>query len=280
MSTSLSSSLQLSPSQLYVADISTMTQFYQKHVGLEVLATGATSALLGHDQTSVIELVAKPKLAFSGSGEAGLFHNAIVYSSRGHLSKSVGNLLTQTPELFSGTGDHLVSEAFYFNDPEGNGLELYYDRPADSWQWHNGRVAMDTLYIDPIEYIRQHISDADGAGKKLGHVHLRVGDISQARAFYVDLLKFDITADLGSALFVSVAGYHHHIGLNVWMSAGAGVRLPSLGLADVSIHLDSDIDISQLAVRLEAARYPFEYRSGKLTVLDPWHNHLVFSILS
>lgn len=279
MDPSLSSSLKLSPSQLYVSDIASMKSFYSDNVGLEVLASSSSTALLGHDQTGVIELVSKPNLAFAGPREAGLFHNAIVFSSRSHLSKSVGTLLTKLPDSFSGTGDHLVSEAFYFNDPEGNGLELYFDRPAESWQWHNGHVAMDTLYIDPVEYVRRHIKDADNAGKKLGHVHLRIGDIQQARAFYVDLLKFDVTADLGSALFVSVAGYHHHIGLNVWMSAGAGVRTPSLGLAEVSVHLASDEDVSQLAVRLEASSYPFTYKNGKISVYDPWKNHLIFSTI-
>jgi catechol 2,3-dioxygenase len=135
---------------------------------------------------------------------------------------------------------------------------------------------MDTLYIDPVEYINSNANTYEGADKKLGHVHLRVGDISQARRFYVSLLGFDITASLPGALFVSIGGYHHHIGLNTWMSAGAGVRTPTLGLSDVTITLASGEDVSTLASRLEAGGYPFTYRNGKVHTADPWGNGLVF----
>lgn len=278
MTTSLlSPTLNLAPSQLYVADLAAMTSFYQKNVGLELLTSSKDSSLLGYGSTGIIELIAKPKLAHAGPREAGLFHNAILFNDRGELSRSVGTLLMQTPHLFSGTGDHLVSEAFYFNDPEGNGIELYYDRPADTWTWQNGHVLMDTLYIDPIEYVRSHASQTGQRDRKLGHVHLRVGDITEARKFYVQLLGFDITAALPGALFVSVAGYHHHIGLNTWLSQNAGTRQPTLGLSDITITLASDDSVSNLALRLERAKWPFTHSSGKVLVKDPWGNHLTFT---
>jgi catechol 2,3-dioxygenase len=170
-----------------------------------------------------------------------------------------------------------VSEAFYFNDPEGNGVELYFDRPSETWQWSNGHVAMDTLYIDPVAYINVNASEYNESDKKLGHVHLRVGDISEARRFYVTLLGFDITASFPGALFVSIGGYHHHIGLNTWMSAGAGLRMPSLGLSDIKITLASADDVSHLAARLEASMYPFQYKQGVVHVADPWGNGLIFT---
>jgi catechol 2,3-dioxygenase len=272
----LSNSLSIAPSQLYVRDLSKMAEFYREWVGLEQLETSEKRILLGHDNTGVIELVEKKKLTYASPQSAGLFHNAIVFSSRGTLSRAVGELLATSPQLYSGTGDHLVSEAFYFNDPENNGVELYFDRPRETWQWQNGQIVMDTLYIDPLQYINQHASERAAADKKLGHIHLRIGDIEQARQFYISLLGFNITADIGSALFISIAGYHHHIGLNTWLSQGAGKRTPTLGLSDVTISLSNDTDVSALAVRLENAKYPFIYANGEVRVGDPWGNSLIF----
>lgn len=273
----LSSSLLLDPSQLYVGDLKAMSHFYHNQVGLDVLESSPNRILLGHDQTGVIELVEKPKLQHEPPRSAGLFHNAILFSSQGALSRTVGNIITASPHLYSGTGDHLVSEAFYFNDPEGNGVELYYDRPKSEWKWIDGQIVMDTLYIDPISYVEQYSSRVIDDSKKLGHVHLRIGDIEQARLFYVALLGFDVTADIGSALFISIAGYHHHIGLNTWLSQGAGKRTPSLGLSEVTITLSSNHDVNLLAIRLDAAHYPFLHRNGKVLVSDPWNNSLIFT---
>ncbi|MDB5168405.1 MAG: hypothetical protein JWO55_663 [Candidatus Saccharibacteria bacterium] len=272
----LSDSLSIAPSQLFVRDLDKMSQFYRDSVGLEQLEISSDSVLLGHNQTGVIELIEKKNLLYASPRSAGLFHNAIVYSSRGTLSRAVGKLLTTTPQLYSGTADHLVSEAFYFNDPENNGVELYFDRPADTWTWQNGQIVMDTLYIDPLQYINQHAGENTVADKKLGHVHLRIGDIEQARQFYIDFLGFNVTADIGSALFISIAGYHHHIGLNTWLSQGAPKRTPTLGLSDVTISLSNDTDVSTLAIRLEDANYPFKFTNGKVFVSDPWGNSLVF----
>lgn len=272
----LSDSLAIAPSQLYVGDLAKTSRFYHDQVGLEILESSDESTLLGYNQTAVIELVEKTNLLYADPKSAGLFHNAILFTSRGELSRATGRLITSMPQLFSGTGDHLVSEAFYFNDPEGNGVELYFDRPADTWQWKNGQIVMDTLYIDPVAYINTYASEQAEKDKKLGHVHLRIGDIDKARHFYISLLGFNITADIGSALFISIAGYHHHIGLNTWFSQGAGVRTPTFGLSDVTISLSNNTDVNSLATRLENARYPFLFKNGKVLVSDPWGNSLVF----
>lgn len=275
--TQLSSDLSISPSQLFVADIAAMKVFYSDAVGLDVLESSPSRMLLGHDSTAIIELIAKPKLAHAGPQEAGLFHNAILFSSRSALSRSAGEVLLKQPKLFTGTGDHLVSEAFYFNDPEDNGVELYYDRPRDSWQWQDGHVLMDTLYIDPVQYIYAHANEKIDPAKKIGHVHLRVGDINQARKFYVDTLGFAITANVPGALFVSVGGYHHHIGLSTWLSQGAGTRTPTLGLGTVQITLQSQSDLTALANRLESASVTSNDHHGAIVVADPWGNTLEFT---
>ena len=277
MTSLLTDSLTIAPSTLAVADLASMTQFYHRHVGLDILEQSTSRALLGKDHTAIIELIAQPKLAYASPHAAGLFHNAILFSSRGDLSRTVGDIITQVPQLYSGTGDHLVSEAFYFNDPEGNGLELYFDRPRETWTWENGQVKMDTLYIDPVGYVRSYASEHSTDDKKIGHVHLKVGDILRARKFYIDMLGFDITADIGSALFISIGGYHHHIGLNTWLSQGAPKRDETLGLSAVEISLSSDDNVSRLASRLEANAYPFVHEHGHVRVSDPWGNLLIFT---
>lgn len=274
----LAESLKIKPSQLYVRDIEKVGKFYRDTVGLELLISTASRWVLGQGQVPVLELVSKPELPNASIRSAGLFHNAIVYKSRADLSRAVLNILNTAAWSYEGSADHLVSEAFYFHDPENNGLELYFDRPRDSWQWSDGGVKMDTLFLDPVNYIRSNIDDNADKTKELGHVHLRVGDIPRARQFYLDQLGFDSTADMGSALFVSVGGYHHHMAMNTWQSAGASKRDPGLGLAEITLVLPSDGSIDNLVNRLQANQLVYKQAGDNLYVDDPWGNNLVFTV--
>ncbi len=272
----LAKDVKLAPSELFVNDLTKMTDFYADTAGFEILDKTTNHTILGFDKNPIIKLTKKPNLKFAHMPSAGLFHNAVVYGSRSQLAKAVKNILVRAPHLYEGTGDHLVSEAFYFHDPEGNGLELYFDRPRKDWQWHNGRIAMDTLYIDPENYITQYLKNGVVDEKHLGHVHLRVGDIPAARKFYVDILGFDITFDMPSALFLSVGGYHHHIGANTWMSQGASKRTPALGLAEFDIHLPESSDLANLSDRLQKFEYKYQDKNQKIEVDDPWGNKILF----
>ena len=273
----LASDLQIKPSQLYVRDLGKVTKFYRDIVGLQSLVATNSHVILGHDQTPVLELISKPEFEKVSIKNAGLFHNAIVYSTRAALAEAVLSILQKAQWAYEGSADHLVSEAFYFHDPEGNGLELYYDRPREDWQWTNEGVKMDTLYLDPAQFVMAHINGDRVADKELGHVHLRVGDIPSARRFYVEQLGFDITAGMESALFVSVGGYHHHMAMNTWMSAGASKRDPGLGLGEVKLILPDDGSIDRLADRLRVDGLQYDDRDGQLRVGDPWDNQLLFT---
>ncbi len=278
MKSVLAEDLKLSPSELFVHDLSKMSDFYSEIVGLEILDKSVNFVILGHASRPIIKLTKKPELKRASYTTAGLFHNAILYSSRAELAGVIYKILSNQPEYFTGTGDHLVSEAFYFNDPEGNGLELYFDRPKNEWKWVNGQVMMDTLYIDPAQYVQTYLNDGKTTqDRKLGHVHLRVGDIAQAKKFYVENLGFDITFDMPSALFLSVGGYHHHIGANTWMSQGAGTRTPALGLAEFDISLPSNSDLDSLTKRLVAKDYEFKEKGDSIITNDPWGNTIVFN---
>jgi len=160
-------------------------------------------------------------------------------------------------------------------------VELYWDRVRTAWSWAHGQVKMDTTYLDPNHYVRAHLTEAALAGAtardaaSVGHVHLSVGDVKTARAFYVDALGFDATASLGdTALFVSAGGYHHHMAMNVWESRGAGPRMPALGLGRIDLALPDADALGSLEERLRHHGFAVRDDGRTLSFDDPWNNAL------
>ncbi|WP_425954027.1 VOC family protein [Xylanimonas sp. McL0601] len=263
---------------LRVAELDRMIGYYTQAVPLRLLAHEGPRAVLGRGTTPVVVLEHAPELRHAGPREAGLFHTAILFDSEAALAAAVYSVATRAPGTFTGSADHLVSKAFYFTDPEGNGVELYWDRDRTQWSWTHGRIEMDTLYLDPQAYLREHLDEAAAADPmiglaRVGHVHLSVGDIRSAREFYVDRLGFDTTARLGSsALFVSAGGYHHHMAMNTWNSAGAGRRARTLGLGRVDILLPTADDVGALAERMRHHGASVADDGRALELEDPWAN--------
>lgn len=261
---------------LRVADLDGMTAYYAEGVGLDVLASGPASVVLGREERAVVELRHAPELRHAAVGAAGLFHTAVVFADQGELARAVRSVATRHPASFTGSADHVVSKALYFDDPEGNGVELYWDRPRSEWPAPEpgARVRMATLPLDPNRFLSDHLDDAShGGGAAVGHVHLKVGDIPTARAFYVDILGFEVTLAFGGqALFVSAGGYHHHVGMNTWQSGGAGPRTPALGLGQVTIRVPDADTLAGVRDRLRVARVAVEDDGRTLTFPDPWRN--------
>lgn len=273
----LSKNLTLGPVEIYVKNLERMKDFYTRHLGLEIIKDDTSSVSLGKDGKSLLNIYASD-LSHSPPEDAGLYHFAILFSSRTELAKTIQRILRHAPEFFSGSGDHLVSEAFYFNDPEGNGIELYYDRDRSQWQWENNQIKMATLYINPAEYIQRYIVLEETHNQvQIGHIHLKVGDIEKARKFYVDILGFDVTASLPGALFVSIGGYHHHIGMNTWESLGAIERDETLGLKNFEIILNDQDEMIELKKRLATYHIPYTQSKNSLSFFDPWKNKIIIS---
>lgn len=269
------SSLTVGPVSLNVNDLSLMKGFYNKIIGLDILAQNKDNASLGKENKELITLQQKPNLPQPSPDEAGLYHFAILYSSRHELAKTVERILHHAPQHFSGSGDHLVSEAFYFYDPEGNGIELYFDRDRSEWQYENNQIKMATLYIDPMKYIQSNLVLEDGkTDVQIGHIHLKVGDISKAKNFYVNILGFDVTAELPGALFISVGGYHHHIGLNTWESYQAEERYDSLGLHSFELVIPEQKEVDELTRRLNAHNIKYTKQNNYIVFFDPWKNQI------
>ena len=236
---------------LRVHDLDVMVDFYRTVVGLGVLERTETTATLGVDGTPLLVLRRDENAAPRGREQAGLFHNAFRLPSRAAL----GAALERIDEHWTldGASDHDVSEALYLSDPEGNGVELYRDRPREEWpRTADGGVEMATRPLD----LDGVAGESDGGstapeGTTLGHVHLEVTSVPTARDFYVETLGFDVRMDAGAALFVAAGGYHHHLGLNAWngRSAPAGGR----GLAWFEMLVPSDAAVRAVRERLADA---------------------------
>jgi catechol 2,3-dioxygenase len=271
---------------LRVADLDAMTAYYRDAVRLTLLgqraasAAGPAQSILGRGSTAIVILEHAPELRHAGPREAGLFHTAVLFDSEADLASAVYSVASRHPGSFTGSADHLVSKAFYFDDPEGNGVELYWDRDRASWSWTHGQVEMATLGLDPNAFLAEHLdetalAESDARAARVGHVHLSVGDVASAREFYVERLGFEVTARFGpQALFVSAGGYHHHMAMNTWRSAGAGLRRPALGLGLVRIEVPGADDLGALAERLAHFGVPTADDGRTLGFGDPWRNRL------
>jgi catechol 2,3-dioxygenase len=265
--------------ELLVRDLDAMLAYYRDVISLDHITSTGTTHVLGRHGVPTVTLTHSPGLPAFDRGGAGLFHTAIVFETRAALAAAVARVAQSSIGRFTGSADHLVSEAFYFDDPEGNGVELYFDRPSGSWsRGPGGRPLMDTLRLDPGDYLETHMVEAELAVPQgvasVGHVHLQVGDIPIAKEVYVGTLGFDEVFDMGTALFVSAGGYHHHVGLNVWNSRRAGSRAASLGLGTMDIVLPRADALGALRDRLTFRGVRTDDDGQTLRFSDPWGSQI------
>ena len=268
---------------LTVADFGRSLPYYTHNIGLKLLSRDGKTAVFGTTERPLLELVEKPG-AMLPRGTTGLYHFALLVPSRLELAKTFKNLVdTETP--LGGFSDHGVSEAIYLSDPDGNGIEIYRDRPQDEWQMQNGRLQMTTLPLD----LQSLIGELNGRspqwqglhdGTKMGHIHLHIGNVDEAEHFYCDVLGFDRIMRYGpSAGFVSAGGYHHHIGLNTW--AGASAPPPptdAAGLRYYQIILPSQAAFAAVVQRLNENNVSFEQQAGSAALQDPSQNNLLLKV--
>ncbi len=211
--------LSFGPLCLDVADLPRASAFYTGVLGLDVLAATSDETLLGAGGEPLITLRARPDAGVPPPRAAGLFHVAFLVPTRTDLSAALRRLVGAGVPV--GSADHRVSEAIYISDPEGNGIEIYRDRPADEWPRRaDGRPRIATLALDP-DILGVATREAGlPPGTIIGHVHLKMNDLDEAVGFYRHALGLDVIARLPGATFLGADGYHHHVGLNTWQSAG------------------------------------------------------------
>lgn len=244
--------------RLRAADVGLLRDFYERAIGLRALPSSDGVVSLGSGDGPLVELVSAPDAPTRPPGTTGLFHLALLVPNRVDLAHALRRVFDAGWHL-SGASDHLVSEALYLSDPEGNGIELYRDRRREEWTQQGDEIAMATLPLDLEGLLAEPGADEEAAsmpdGTVLGHVHLQVAELGAASAFWVDAVGFDVTVSgYPGALFVSAGGYHHHVGLNTW--AGAGAPPPPVGargLDRFEVVVPDDASVVAVRDRLAAA---------------------------
>ncbi|MEO7043644.1 MAG: VOC family protein [Gemmatimonadaceae bacterium] len=277
---SLPLDIRLGRVRLQVSDIGRSLDFYERVLGLRALERDSSRAVLGaHDDTEpLVELTARRgAMPAPTRGQLGLFHYAILLPDRaslGRFAQHLGDINAR-----AGSADHLVSEAFYLQDPDNLGIEVYADRPRSAWLRTGRELKMAT---DPIDFggLLRSAGDAKWTGMPggtvMGHVHLHVGEIATASSFYSDALGFDrIAWGYPGALFMSAGGYHHHLGTNIW--AGRGARAAGDGdarLLEWTIRLPDSANVAAVGENLERSGYSVERDDVSVVTRDPWGTQL------
>jgi catechol 2,3-dioxygenase len=267
--------LALGPVRLQVSDLKRSIAYYERVLGLGVVQReGAVATLAAaNDEPRLVELHELPgAVPVPRRGRLGLYHFALLLPDRASLGRFVAHL-TAVGER-AGSADHLVSEAVYLTDPDGLGIEVYADRPRSSWRMQGQALAMATDPLDLDDLVRagggQKWAGAP-AGTRMGHIHLFVGDLERAAAFYHRGLGLDrVVLDFPGALFMSAGGYHHHLGTNTW---AAGAPLAAEGdarLLQWSLRLPAHSDVAAASRALAASGYAVRPEGGDATVRDPW----------
>lgn len=244
--------------RLRVADLERALTFYRDLLGLRVIAADDASATLSATGAlpPLIVLEAHPGARPRPPRTTGLYHVAIRLPDRAALARTLRRLVTEGWPLY-GAADHGVSEALYLGDPDGNGLELYTDRPREVWPWAMGQVAMvsEPLDVRALLSLAREPAEAIDPRADIGHMHLQVSDLARAEAFYCGLLGFTVTQRAyPGALFVAAGGYHHHLGLNIWAGRDAPAPPPdAAGLVAFGVRLPDAESWAALLARLEGA---------------------------
>ncbi len=262
---------------LIVRDLDAVARYYEETIGLHRMASEHDTVRLG-DGRAVLLVLRQRDVNPEPVGFAGLFHTAFLLPARSDLGRWLRHAV-KSGVRFDGASDHKVSEALYLTDPEGNGIEIYADRPRHTWQWTNGNVLMSTDPLDVQGLVAAAGEDkADAtrvpAGTVVGHIHLRVGGISEAETFYRDVIGLDVTCHYPGATFYATGGYHHHVATNIWRSRNAPKRSgTTTGLASFElVARDAEaFDVSAKRLLAVGARQ----RGDAIEAADPWGNAVI-----
>ena len=262
--------------RLAVANLARSLEWYERVLGVGVHDRTAGVARLGAvgDAPPLIELQEQPGVRpVPGRGRIGLYHFAILLPDRAALARLLAHLARVGEQ--PGMADHGVSEALYLNDPDGLGIEVYADRPRSEWRIMAGReLYMTTAPLDVRGLLREGGSDPWTAmpfGTTMGHVHLHVGDLAEASAFYHESLGFDkVVWSYPGALFLSAGGYHHHLGTNTWAANAEPAGEGDARLLDWEVILPARSDVDRTTVSLEAGGFSMTREGAGISAADPW----------
>lgn len=267
---------------LSVGNLDRSLGYYQHNIGLAVLDYDKHSATLGAGATPLLHLREVPGARVVRRA-TGLYHFALRVPTRLDLAQVIKHLW-ESETYVGGASDHLVSEALYLSDPDGHGIEIYRDRPGDTWYDAKGTFRMGTEPLDVGSILGELRSDTPAwsgmpDGTDMGHIHLQVADVSAADRFYVGVLGMERMAGMASASFVSAGGYHHHIGLNSW--AGVGAPAPpenAARLLSYELLLPTEAAVEAVVERAREANVAVHKQAEGWSLRDPSHNTIVLRV--
>jgi catechol 2,3-dioxygenase len=268
---------------MMVRDLDRLTAYYRDMLGLIVQERTRQVAILGVEGVSLLELIHRPDALPDDPHHAGLYHTAFLMPTRADLARWILHVVKHRVPI-TGASDHDVSEAIYLDDPEGNGIEVYADRPREQWRRDGELIFQKTEPLDVdaiIGEIDRATTTYPGApeGLRIGHIHLRVGNVARAEEFYCGALGLDVTRRRTGASFLSSGGYHHHVAVNSWHSHGAGVRNDKRsGLDWFSMEINHQPTIDNLKQRLGAAGVPIDAIPRGFAATDPWGTRIRFTL--
>jgi catechol 2,3-dioxygenase len=268
---------------MMVRDLDRVAAYYRDMLGLTVQQHPRQAATLGVGGVALLELIHRPEALPDDPREAGLYHTAFLMPTRLDLARWILHAAKNRVPI-TGASDHDVSEAIYLDDPEGNGVEVYCDRPRERWRRDGQLIFQKTDPLD-IDSIVREVDPATATypgapgGLRIGHIHLRVGNVARAEAFYCGVLGLDVTRRRSGATFLSSGGYHHHVAVNVWHSNGARIRNGKrAGLDWVSMEINDQPVMKDLKKRLDAGGLTTDAIDGGFAATDPWGTSVRFTI--
>ncbi|CAM3824190.1 VOC family protein [Mesobacillus thioparans] len=265
-----------------VQDLQRSIAFYEKVIGFQLMEQTDSSASFTADGKTVILTIEQPANVIPKQGRTtGLYHFAILLPERSDLAKIVLHFMKAGVRF--GSSDHLVSEALYLSDPDGNGIEVYRDRQPSEWEWKNGEVKMT---VDPLDFedlisgVEQEPWEALPAGTVMGHIHLHVADLKKAEEFYLNGLGFEVVCRYGhQAIFISDGKYHHHIALNTWNGVGAPTPPEnSVGLSSYTLILSDETKLARIVDQLEKMNISVSKEHDYYVTTDPSSNKIVLKV--
>ena len=270
----LPAGLRLGAVELTVRDVDRSVAWYRQALGLRVHRHDATLAALGDGETTVVVLHEDPLAQPAGRDVAGLYHYALLYPTREDLARAAARLVTHRVPV-DGASDHGTHEAIYLPDPDGNGIELAWDRARELWpSWEN----LEDHRPRPLDFpslmatiAGEPLQEDVAVGLRMGHVHLHVGGVAEEMRFFRDVIGFEVQADFGTGGFVSAGGYHHHVGMNTWNGVGVTAPPPhTAGLRHWTIELPTAEDVAAVERRLHDAGAEARPVPGGVLTADPF----------
>ena len=261
--------------ELKVNDLERSLAYYEEIIGFKVLEKQDNKVFLTADgKTALLSLEQPENVIPKQQQTTGLYHFALLLPTRADLGAVLKHFIEKNVRI--GAGDHLVSEALYLNDPDGNGIEIYSDRPDTEWKWDGEYVDMATLQIDAQSILAEGANTkwvGLPAGTVMGHIHLQVSELAQTQTFY-ELLGFEVvTPNYPGALFMSTGKYHHHIGLNTWAGVGAPPAASNAtGLAAFSLVYPNNEALQNAITNLKANNVHVQEENGIFITQDPSKN--------